>query len=49
MRIKRGADLGCFLVRIKLKSFRKHVTVLDKTEFAAMFQIRTAVSKDDTN
>ena len=41
MRIKRGADM-----RIKhgwvvfcLNLFRKHFIVLDKTEFAAMFQL----------
>ena len=40
MRIKRGADLGCFfLCELSLNLFRKHVMVLDKTEFAAMFHL----------
>ena len=29
--------MGCFFVRIKHNLFRKHVMLLDKTEFAAMF------------
>ena len=33
MRIKRGADLGCFLRKLSLTLFRKHVIVLDRTEF----------------
>ena len=42
MRIKRGADMRIkrgwvvFFVRIKHNFFRKHVMVLDKTEFAAI-------------
>ena len=45
MRIKRGADTGIkrgwvvFLCELSLNLFRKHVMVLDKTEFAAMFQL----------
>ena len=45
MRIKRGADMEVkrewvvFLCEIQLKSFSKHVVVLDKTEFAAMLQL----------
>ena len=49
MRIKRGADVKIKRgadMRIKrgwvvfcLNLFRKHVMVLDKTEFAAMFQL----------
>ena len=37
MRIKRGADLGCFLCKLSLNPFRKHVIVLDKTEFRCDF------------
>ena len=32
MRIKRGADPGCFLCKLCLNLFRKHFIVLDKTE-----------------
>ena len=45
MRMKRGADMGIkrgwvvFLCELSLNLFRKHVMVLDKTEFAAMFQL----------
>ena len=45
MRIKRGADMRIkrgwvvFLCELSLNLFRKHVMVLDKTEFAAMFQL----------
>ena len=45
MRIKRGADMGIkrgwvvFLCELSLNLFRKHVMVLDKTEFADMFQL----------
>ena len=45
MGIKRGADMGIkrgwvvFLCELSLNLFRKHVMVLDKTEFAAMFQL----------
>ena len=33
MRIKRGAGQGCFLCKLSLNFFRKHVIVLDKTDF----------------
>ena len=45
MRIKRGADMRIkrrwvvFLCELSLNLFRKHVMVLDKAEFAAMFQL----------
>ena len=45
MRIKRGADMRIkrgwvvFLCELSLNLFRKEVMVLDKTEFAAMFQL----------
>ena len=44
-RIKRGADMRIkrgwvvFLCELSLNLFRKHVMVLDKTEFAAMFHL----------
>ena len=37
MRIKRG--WVTFLCELSLNLFRKHVMVLDKTEFAAMFHL----------
>ena len=45
MRIKRGADMMIkrgwvvFLGELSLNLFRKHVMVLDKTEFATMFHL----------
>ena len=45
MRIKRRVDMRikrgwvAFLCELSLNLFRKHVMLLDKTEFAAMFQL----------
>ena len=39
MRIKREPDLSSFLFKLSLNIFRKHVIVLERQNFAAIFYL----------